>query len=333
VGFGYIGQAIGLAATRSAMVQAGITNTFWSYDLSAAGQLQPALITYGMAIFLPLMVYLLGAGLRATQNFRHEDIARFAGVLFAAAAAHVVTLLRSDYTHLSGPSYLLPTAIMMIAWFGVSHVRNGAARGVVVLVSVMLLATPTWQGLQSLPDRLKSVLMVGQRTVVASNLLRGFMVPAVASGDPEQYLLNRHSPIPAHQDWLKARKEFPQVVKFIAELRTELRGRRMEHAGVRIFGYDPELVYFYAGARSISGMSSQSTTMYLQSEETAWIQKVIERSRDGGCLLMSDPPWDPPWGRLDKSWIDAATARSQPMTVTKLGDPVLARLVCVPANR
>jgi hypothetical protein len=50
-------------------------------------------------------------------------------VTVGAYALHLFTLLRSDLSHLSGPSFLLPLFLLMLPLFAWQCVRPGLGRG------------------------------------------------------------------------------------------------------------------------------------------------------------------------------------------------------------
>ena len=57
-----------------------------------------------------------------------------------AYVLHLFALLRSDFSHLAGPSYLLPLLLMALPVFAWRCLRPGLGRGLLLLVSVALIA-------------------------------------------------------------------------------------------------------------------------------------------------------------------------------------------------
>ena len=104
----------------------------------------PVLQTYGFAVLLMVVIGLLagylGRSWQAASGDQRQFVWKFAGVTLGAYVLHLFALLRSDLSHLAGPSYLLPLFLLALPVFAWRCLRPGLGRGLLLLVSVALIA-------------------------------------------------------------------------------------------------------------------------------------------------------------------------------------------------
>ena len=156
VGIAHCLEVFRSANTKSSLVMAGVSNTFWSDNLGLSvafrtvngrlqsivdleGEFGPLLQTYGFAILLMVAVALLakflGRHWYASTERRRQFVWKFAGVAIAAFVLHMFTLLRSDSTHLNGPSFLLPLFLLVLPLFAWRCLEPGLTRGALLIIS------------------------------------------------------------------------------------------------------------------------------------------------------------------------------------------------------
>ena len=135
VGLSHFFEVVALANTKSGLVMAGVSNSIWSdnlglqftwkvvdgrleTDLRASGEFRELLLTYGVIFLLLLALGCLAAFLgrrwASADAGTREFCGKFAGVAVGAFVLHLFSLLRSDTSHLAGPSFLLPLFLLML---------------------------------------------------------------------------------------------------------------------------------------------------------------------------------------------------------------------------
>ena len=66
---------------------------------------------------------------------------------------------------------------------------------------------------------------------------------------------------------------------------------------------DPELLYFFGGFRSVSGITSPRGSIWTKADRDAWIAKVLKAK--AACVFFDSRSLD---GPLFRAWNDAAKA-------------------------
>ena len=138
IGVGHTIDVLRHASVQSALVMAGVSNSVWSDNvgliftfevvngwsgdpLETEGALRPMLQTYGFAVLLMVVIGLLagylGRSWQAASGGQRQLVWKFAGVTLGAYVLHLFALLRSEVSHLAGPSYLLPLFLMALPVF------------------------------------------------------------------------------------------------------------------------------------------------------------------------------------------------------------------------
>ena len=97
-----------------------------------------------------------------------------------------------------------------------------------------------------------------------------------------------YSPIRRYQTAFRNHPDFAEAEEFFGLLRDRLQGRRVELGSYKFDDLvaHPDSFYFLGGLRSLSGITSPKNSIWLRSEQDAWIAKVA--SSRSGCLFF-DP--------------------------------------------
>lgn len=320
-------QVLRQASAQSSMVMAGVSNSVWSDNagltlglqvvhgwLSAAfdghGELRPLLQTYGFALLLMLSIGLLARALG--RGGAGPFVWKFAGVAMGAYVLHLFTLLRSDLSHLAGPSFLLPLFLLMLPVFAWRCLRPGVGRGLLLLVSVALIADAAIASRSEVARRASALADVGTDTTAALDVYRALRAGRDRPLDP----LSRYSPLPQHQAAFGDRPAFAELQELAGLLHARLRGRRVELVLPTPDDpmNDPELLYYFGGLRSVTGITSPRGSIWLRSDEDAWIDALL-KARDA-CVFFDARRLD---GRLYRAWNDVA--RNGPVT----SEPIVGR--------
>jgi hypothetical protein len=312
-------EVMSLASTKSALVMAGVSNSIWSDNLGvsaaleiihgrlytqfgAKGEMRAFLLTYGGALLLMLAVGLLAAFLgRRWKDAIERDsqfVWKFGGVVVGAYVMHLFTLLRSDTTHLSGPSFLLPLFLVMLPWFASRCIASKPLRIAVLLVSVGIIAESLVAGRSDLVRRGTALVNVVED---ASEVLRTYRELRSFRGQEPDFAA-RYSPIERHQAGFTRHADYEEALELFDLLKARLRGRRVEmgfHRFDDLIG-QPDSFYFFGGLRSVSGITSPMTSIWLRSEETAWIRKLS--SLPGACIFFEPDAKS----RLLEAWTKSA---------------------------
>ncbi len=309
VGIGHVATTFALAAQKPGLVVAGVSDSWWSDPLGLTlgfnalngifdglfrthGAFGPLLETYGDAIVLVVTLVLLARLM--SRHFAELDaqtrdfVAKFGGVTVGAYVLLSFGLLRSDAGHLASPALLMPLFIPMLVVFAWRCLGRGPARRALMaypLAVVVLSTLPQIPRIPQIADATTPAALWrdGTRAVAAYRDLRQ------ARQDPDD-LANRYSPLPAYQAQLRRHPDFPATREMFDRLRAALQGRRVELSFYRVNRLieSPELFYFLGGFRSITGITSPMTTLWLRSEEDAWIRSVA--AANTGCLFLDVDP-------------------------------------------
>ncbi|MDP3158382.1 MAG: hypothetical protein Q8N31_00070 [Reyranella sp.] len=292
-----------LANTKSSLVMAGLSNSLWSENLELSatfimvnGRLQsvfgaegifaPLLQTYGFAILLMVAVALLAGFLGrrwyAAGERDRAFVRKFAGVTVGAYVLHLFTLLRSDFTHLYGPSVLLPIFLVMLPLFVWRCVRPGVLRGALLVISLGVILEAAIAGRFEIGRRIDKASTVWSDSTAVLQTYRDLR--NLRQEPPD--LAARYSPTATFQDAFRNHRDFDETKELFGLLRERLRGRRVELGFYRVSELidHPELFYFFGGFRSVSGITSPTNSIWLRSEENAWVDKVV--NAESACVFF-----------------------------------------------
>ena len=308
------------ASAQSGLVMAGVSNSVWSdnagvtltleivhgwlYDeIKTQGDLRPVLLTYGFALLLMIAVGLLGRFLARSWNAaapgQRSFTWKFAGVAVGAYVLHLFTLLRSDLSHLAGPSFLLPLFLLALPVFAWRCVGPGLGRGLLLLVALGVIVDAAIANRTEVRRRIEALADIGKDSAAALDVYRALR----AAADRPLDIASRYSPIPRYQAAFRDRPAFAELEELSRLLHEKLRGRRVELVLPTPDDpmNDPELLYFFGGFRSITGITSPRGSLWLRSDENAWIDRIL-RARNG-CVFFDARMLD---SRLFRAWNDAS---------------------------
>lgn len=337
VGVSHVPEVLALAGAKSGLVMAGVSNSIWSDAIEVSfkvihgrlyttfdGELHELLITYLGAGLLVLGVALLGGFLArrwTTANEVRQRLAwKFGGVTIGAAVLHLFTLLRADLSHLAGPSFLLPLFLLMLPVFVWRCLPHGAGRTVLLATSLVIVAAGVIGGHGRFLERMRGVGNVWSDSVAARDIFRELRSHRAQPPD----LASRYSPIARFQEGFVNHPDFPEVRDLFAQLETRLAGRRIEK-GHHIFDVlvgQPDVFYFLGGFRSVSGITSPMTGIWLRSDEDDWIAKVI--ASPDACVFFATGPR----GRLYDAFMKSAVTGTRIVSETLAGGRIYGELAC-----
>ena len=320
IGIGHTLDVLRQAGAQSALVMAGVSNSVWSDNvgltlslgivhgwwedsLRTTGAVRPVLQTYGFAVLLMVVVSLLagylGRSWRTASGEQRQFVYKFAGVAVGAYVLHLFALLRSDLSHLAGPSYLLPLLLMALPVFAWRCLRPGLGRGLLLLVSVALIAEAAIAGRSELVRHAEAAANSWKTSMAAREIYRALRA---AEGQPLD-AASRYSPIPRYQAAFRNTPSFAELEELAGLLRDKLQGRPVELILPTPDDpmSDPELLYFFGGFRSVSGITSPRGSIWTKSDRDAWIAKVVKAKN--ACVFFDSRSLD---GPLFRAWNDAS---------------------------
>jgi len=335
VGLLRIFDVLALANAKSSLVMAGVSNSIWSDNLGVSlafkvvhgrlytdfqsyGELRELALTYGCALLLILGVGLLAAFLgrrwHAASEAERQFVWKFGGVTVGAYVLHLFTLLRADTSHLSGPSFLLPLFLLVLPVFVWRFVGRGAVRTALLVVSIGIVADAAIAGRGDFLKRVEEFRGTWKDSAAALDIYRELR--SYRGQEPD--LAARYSPIPKYQAAFRSHPSFGETQELFELLRDRLRGRRVEMGfrPVNDLIAEPDAFYFFGGFRSVSGITSPMTSIWLRSEEDAWIAKLA--AAPGACILFEADLKS----RLFEAWVKSARP---PETITF--EPIQGRRV------
>lgn len=320
VGLEHLLDVLALADAKSSLVMAGLSNSIWSDALGLSlafkvvhgrlyteftgyGELHELAVTYLGAGVLVLGIALLGAFLGRRWSTAGETERRlawkFGGVAIGAAVLHLFTLLRADLSHLSGPSFLLPLFLLMLPVFVWRCVPRGMLRTVLLVGSIGIVAEAAIVAHAGFAKRVQALSDSWNQSIAAREVYRELRSHR---GQPPD-LVSRYSPIPRFQAGFRNHPDFPEVLEMFGLLHDRLKGRRVEqgfHKFDELIG-QPDSFYFFGGFRSVSGITSPMTSIWMRSDEDAWIARVIAAPE--ACVFFQPDPK----GRLFDTFMKSGT--------------------------
>ncbi len=304
VGPSHFFEVMALANAKSSLVTAGISNSIWSDNLgieitlkvvhgrfqsalSVSGDdFRPLLLTYGLVLLLLVTLGLLAAFLGRKWSTADEKtrifVRKFAGVVVGAFILHLFALMRADVSHLAGPSFLSPLLLLMLPVFVWRCLGAGTARTALMVASLALIVEAAIDGRNNVVDRVAGLGATGRDTVATAELYRELRSHRGEAAD----FASLYSPIPRYQTAFRNHPDFAEAQEFFRLLRERLRGRPVELGSYKLDDLiaHPDSSYFFGGLRSLSGITSPKNSLWLRSEQEAWIRKVA--SVRSGCLFF-----------------------------------------------
>jgi hypothetical protein len=282
---------------------AGVSNSIWSDnlglqftwnivdgrlepDLRAFGEFRELILTYGLVFLLLLALGLLAAFLgrrwKDADEPTREFGRKFAGVAVGAFVLHLFSLLRSDTSHLAGPSFLLGMFLLMLPVFLWRCLAPGTARTVLMVMSVAIIAEALVSGRVEVERRVAGLGGVWRDSVAALILYDELRSHRSDVSD----LAGLYSPLSRAQVAFRSHPDFAEADEFFGLLRDRLKGRPVELGSYRFDDLvaHPDTAYFLGGLRSLSGITSPKNSLWLRSEQEAWIARVAGTRT--GCLFF-----------------------------------------------
>lgn len=320
IGIGHTLDVLHRAGAQSALVMAGVSNSVWSDNigltltlevvngwwedsLKTHGNLRPVLQVYGFAVLLMVVIGLLagylGRSWRSASGDQRQFVWKFAGVAVGAYVLHLFALLRSDLSHLAGPSFLLPLFLLALPVFAWRCLRPGLGRGLLLLISVALISEAAIVGRSDLARHAEAAGAAWKDSMAAREIYRALNA---ADSQPRDAAA-RYSPIPRYQAAFRNTPSFAELEELAGLLRDKLKGRRVELVLPTPDDpmNDPELLYFFGGFRSVSGITSPRSLVWTKADREAWIAKVL--GAKNACVFFDTQALDSP---LFRAWNDVA---------------------------
>ena len=303
VGPSHFFEVLALAKAKSGLVMAGVSNSIWSdnlglqftwkivdgrleTDLRASGEFRELLLTYGVIFLLLLALGCLAAFLgrrwASADAGTREFCGKFAGVAVGAFVLHLFSLLRSDTSHLAGPSFLLPLFLLMLPLFFWRCLAPGKTRTALTVVSLAVIAEALVSGRPEVERRMAGLGGTWRDTAAVLDLYGELRSHQGERSD----LAGLYSPLPRVQVAFRNQSAFAEANEFFGLLRDRLKGRPVELGSYKFDDLvaHPDTAYFLGGLRSLSGITSPKNSLWLRSEQEAWIARVA--GTRSGCLFF-----------------------------------------------
>lgn len=303
VGPSHVFEVVSLANAKSGLVMAGVSNSIWSdnlglqlvlnvvdgrleTDFRASGEFRELILTYGLVFLLLLalgfLAAFLGRGWGSADERTREFCRKFAGVAVGALVLHVFSLLRSDTSHLAGPSFLLPLFLLMLPLFLWRCVGPGKARTALLVVSLAVIAEAAIAGRVEIERRVSGL----PGSLRDSRAILDLYVELRGHRGERPDTAGLYSPLARVQTGFRNHPDYAEAEEYFRLLRDRLQGRPVELGSYRFDDLvaHPDTAYFLGGLRSLSGITSPKNSLWLRSEEQAWIARVA--GMRSGCLFF-----------------------------------------------
>ena len=335
IGFGHTLEVLRQARAQSSLVIAGLSNSVWSENVglslgleildgwaygtvSGHGPLRPALLAYLGGVLL-----IVGVGLATRVLGRRDEQDfdwKFAGVTVGAVVLQLFALLRSDGSHLSGPGFLLPLFLLMLPCHAGRRLAPGAWRGLVLLVSLVPVVDAVLANRDELVRRTVALGRAVPDTSAAARVVR-----TLAEAGPPRDMAARYTPLARDQAAFRALPSFVDMEDLAALLHDALKGRRVELVLPTPDDpmTDPELLYFFGGLRSVTGITSPRGSLWLKADEAAWVERIL-KDKDA-CVFIDARSQG---SALHKAWMEAVEKGMPVDTRTIAGKRVYGTLSC-----
>ncbi len=335
VGLGPTLDMLRLARAQSGLVIAGLSNSVWSENVglslgleildgwaygtvSGHGPLRPALLAY-----LGGLLLVLGTALAARPLGRRDEVDfdwKFAGVTVGAVVLQLFALLRSDSSHFAGPGFLLPLFLLMLPCHAGRRLLPGARRGLVLLLAAVPIVDAAIDRGDEVARRAVAATRAVPDTVAALGVYR-----ALAEAGPPADMAARYTPLVREQAAFRALPAMADMEDLAGRLHEALKGRRVELVLPTPDDpmTDPELLYFFGGLRSVTGITSPRGSLWLKADEAAWVARVLADPR--ACVFIDARSQR---SALDKAWNEAVARGMAVETRTIAGKRVYGTLSC-----
>ncbi len=303
MGPSHLFEVVALANAKSSLVMAGVSNSIWSdnlglqltwnivdgrleSDLVASGEFRELILTYALVFLLllglGLMAAFLGRRWRTADEPSRAFCAKFAGVVVGAFVLHLFSLLRSDTSHLAGPSFLLGLFLLMLPVFVWRCLAPGMARTALMFLSVAIILEAGISQRAQVERRVAGLAGVWRDSVAVLDLYGELRRHRSEPSD----LAALYSPLSRVQAAFRKHRDFAEAEEFFGLLRGRLHGRPVELGSYRFDDLvaHPDAAYFLGGLRSLSGITSPKNSLWLRSEQEHWIARVA--GMRSGCLFF-----------------------------------------------
>jgi len=203
-------------------------------------------------------------------------------VAVGAFVLHLFSLLRSDTSHLAGPSFLLPLFLLMLPLFFWRCLAPGKTRTALMVVSLAVIAEALVSGRPEVERRVAGLGGAWRDTAAVLDLYGELRSHRGERSD----LAGLYSPLPRVQVAFRNQSAFAEANEFFGLLRDRLKGRPVELGSYKFDDLvaHPDTAYFLGGLRSLSGITSPKNSLWLRSEQEAWIARVA--GTRSGCLFF-----------------------------------------------
>ena len=187
----------------------------------------------------------------------------------------------------------------MLPVFAWQCVRPGLGRGVLLAVSMALVVEAAIVGRAELGRRTAGVGTAWRDSAAVFDVYRALW----SALDQPSGIASRYSPIAQYQVAFRNHKVFGELEELVGLLRDRLQGRPVELVfpmfdGLLIY---PELLYFFGEFRSISGIAAKESSVWLKSDEDAWIARVLASGT--ACVFFDSRSL---YSRLFQAWQHSA---------------------------